>query len=495
MLPIGREPENATKDKYELIIVGGGIHGVMLLLEASRRDIKCLLLERGDFGAATSFNSLRILHGGLRSLQSIDLKRFFESVRARRWFLRTFPNLTKPLPCLMPLYSRGIKRPDVFRLALSLNDMLSRTRNQDVHDSNYLPNGRILSVSEVEKIVPLVTPDGLTGGAEWHDACVPDSHRVIIESLRWAVGCGGRAINYVEVDNLLEKNGRVVGVTASDEVSGNRLEFRGERVVNATGPWVRITARHFDRDVPKLFTPSVAWNVLFDYRAPFKHALAVTPPRPGAQTYFLHPWKGMVLAGTGHVPAASVKDDVCPDNQQLSNFVNDIDQALPSMKLGGAPVRRVFAGYLPARTGHGAQLTTREEIIDHRFLGGTSGLYSVCGIKFTTARAVALKVLKVMQLLGRNVPRSAAPPQMENLQEKFERAYDEGFNSSGWRVLLVDMAHTESVVNLADLVFRRVNLIHRPVQAMRVARELSSQLGWSAERQACELKKVAAVLK
>jgi glycerol-3-phosphate dehydrogenase len=93
---------------YDLIIVGGGIYGAMLALESVFRGLKPLLLEKSDFGAATSFNSLRIVHGGLRYLQTLDLPRHFESVRERRWFLRNFPDHVRPLPCLMPLFQGSI---------------------------------------------------------------------------------------------------------------------------------------------------------------------------------------------------------------------------------------------------------------------------------------------------------------------------------------------------------------------------------------------------
>ena len=130
MSEIIREPLDAVKKKYDLIIIGGGIYGTMLSLEASRRGLLSLLLERDDFGQHTSFNSLRIIHGGLRYLQSLDLHRFRESVSERKWFLKTFPHLIKTLPCLMPLYGNGLYHPFVLRTALLMNDILSYNRNR-----------------------------------------------------------------------------------------------------------------------------------------------------------------------------------------------------------------------------------------------------------------------------------------------------------------------------------------------------------------------------
>ena len=149
-----RDPSSAAREKYDLIIVGGGIHGAMLALEASGRGLAVLLVEKDDFGGATSFNSLRIVHGGLRYLQSLDVARFRESVAERRWFLANFPDLVKPLGCLMPLYNRGLKRKFVLRMAFAVNDILSRDRNSGVPPSHHLPTGRILGVEETVRIFP-----------------------------------------------------------------------------------------------------------------------------------------------------------------------------------------------------------------------------------------------------------------------------------------------------------------------------------------------------
>src|SRR5262245_12098444 len=119
---IRREPNAATQIQYDVIIIGGGIYGACMLLEAYRLGLRALLMERDDFGGATSWNSLRILHGGLRYLQTFDLPRFRQSVRERKWFCKNFPEYIRPLPCLMPLYGQGLKRPFILRTALAIND-------------------------------------------------------------------------------------------------------------------------------------------------------------------------------------------------------------------------------------------------------------------------------------------------------------------------------------------------------------------------------------
>ena len=105
-------------DEYDLIVIGGGVQGIMLTLEGSRRGLRVLLLEKADWGSGTTYNWLRILHGGLRYLQTADLPRFIESVRERGWFLEHFPDLVAPLPCVMPLYRSGSRSPTLMAAAL-----------------------------------------------------------------------------------------------------------------------------------------------------------------------------------------------------------------------------------------------------------------------------------------------------------------------------------------------------------------------------------------
>src|SRR5689334_6547067 len=144
---LARDPRTAAAGSYDLLVVGGGFYGAMLTLEAARRGLSVMLVERDDFGGATSWNSLRIVHGGLRYLQSLDLSRYRESVAERRWFLEHFPDLVEPLPCLMPLYDppRGgwLRRPAAFRLAFAVDEALSRSQP-----------GRIVDAAETLRLFP-----------------------------------------------------------------------------------------------------------------------------------------------------------------------------------------------------------------------------------------------------------------------------------------------------------------------------------------------------
>lgn len=488
MSKIIRDPEKATKEKYDLIIIGGGIYGVMLSFEASRRGLRSLLLERNDFGQHTSFNSLRIIHGGLRYLQTLALHRFWESVNERKWFLKNFPNLVKPLPCLMPLYGNGLRRPFVLQLALWINDLLSYSRNSGLGKDNHLPVGRIVDVHETQKLFPLVDTQGLKGSAVWYDALMIDSQRLLINILHLACEFGATAINYMKVVRLLKEKERVTGVCAIDKNNGSSLEYKSNVVVNACGPWTRDIAKCFDRDEPNLFKASLAWNVLLAKQPLSDHALAVEPKKSNARTYFLVPWKDNMLAGTGHAPwVQGTPKHVKPSVDQLVDFLNDLNTAVPGLNLNLENVVRILPGLLPATETGGVDLTDREVILNHASNKGPVGLWSVSGVKFTTSRLVAEKTLNHIYQDKTHILNleSEQLEQLVNVKNKLEKS---GFNElkekgdTNRRDTFRSIIEEEAVQHLDDLIFRRTALWENFEELGVIVPEICSAFDWDELR-------------
>jgi glycerol-3-phosphate dehydrogenase len=479
-----RQPDQAAREHYDLIIIGGGVYGAMLLLEASARGLRPLLVEESDFGGATSFNSLRIIHGGLRYLQSLDFHRFYQSVRERRWFLQCFPDFVQPLPCLMPLYGIGLQRPVILRVALGINDLLSRRRNRYMQPDKYLPRGRIVSTIKTKDLFPIVRTNGLLGGAIWYDACMPNSQHLLMEVLRWSCAQGATALNYVEAKELIKVRDRVSGIIALDRETNERYEYRARIVVNATGPRAGKVAMSLSASEPPSLEHSLAWNVLFDRKAPSQYALAVAPKRHGAQTYFLCPWKGKLLAGTGHLPPSGDNDNVLPTEENINTFVSEINDAVPALKLNMDEVVYVFSGLLPAKRGGKNFLAVRETIIDHSKHGGPSGLFTVSGVKFTAARSVAEKTLKLAFAgYGVSDPPLRTPPSPPTPSRGI---YDINWfphqTETRWQGELQSLIAEESVVHLDDLVRRRTTLWDNPRRALSLASTLCKLFPWSEKR-------------
>jgi glycerol-3-phosphate dehydrogenase len=495
MAQILRNPAKAAEPTYDLIIIGGGIYGVMLSLESSCRGLRSLLIERDDFGGATSFNSLRILHGGLRYLQDLDLQRFFESVAERRWFLQTFPHLVEVLPCMMPLYGDGLRRPSVLRLALWLNDLLSWRRNQGVRYERHLPAGKVIDPATTRKIFPAADMQGLQGSVVWYDAIMPDSQRVLIDSLRWSCGCGATALNYVEAQALLQTSGSAAGVVAYDWETKTHYHYKSRVVVNAAGPWCRELATRFDQDVPQLFKPTLAWNVLLNRDPVSTHALALTCKKGGGPTYFVVPWKGKILVGTRHEPVLGPVTATEPSKHTVRRFLGELNDMLPALGVGEKDIIHIFSGLAPATEVGGTEFACREKIYDHGKLNGPHGLYSISGVKFTTARLVAHKTLNRVfperSISEVSKQRMFGPPQdvlktrgLVDIQRLPQ------VDDTHWRNELSSLIAEESVQHLDDLIFRRTNLWEHATIAQELAPMISELLPWVQSRRCEEIDRV-----
>jgi glycerol-3-phosphate dehydrogenase len=459
---IRRDPEHAGSRPHDLIVIGAGIYGVAMTLEAARRGLRVVLVERDDFGGATSWNSLRILHGGLRYLQTLDLPRFFDSVAERRWFCRHFPELVAPLSCLMPLYGRGMKRPSIFRVALKMNDVLSLRRNAGVAPDRHLPGGGVLSARQTLDRYPAAPQDGLQGGGLWYDVVMPNSQRVLIEMLHWACAAGAIALNYTSAQELRLDQGAVHGMQALDRISGHTVRLEAPVVYNCTGPWSRALGKQFDRDLRTLFEPSLAFNVLLD-RAPLSDAaLAVEPP--GGPLYFMYPLNGRIFAGTSHWPWSGAADRPQPTAEQLETFLDDLNRSAPGLQVTKDHVLRVFSGLLPARRPGSRQLAVREALLDHGRHGGPQGLFSLAGVKYTTARRVAATALR---LAWRD--RGGLPDYVPTIRPLMDNGVDRA--DPGWLFktsapeaadILRRMVAEESVIHLDDLLLRRTDWLANP---------------------------------
>jgi len=476
MSTITRDISAARSQTHDLIIIGGGIYGAMLMLEACKAGLKPLMIDRSDFGGQTSFNNLRIVHGGLRYLQSAHLSRFHESVRERQWFLKTFPELVFPISCLMPLYGQLMKNKLTLKAALSINDVLSRKRNRGVAQSHHLANGQILSVSETIKQFPGVRTAGLKGAALWYDAVMPDCHRILMETIRWSVAAQGSALNYVSANELITSGNKTVGIIATDEIGKEQFELRSDVVINATGPACLETASRLDRLVQDLYVPSLAWNLLLDREPLSTGAVAVQAPGTDSQVYFAHSLNGRLLFGTGHQPVSD-RCDASISPASLDRMLSDINRAIPGMALTTADILHVFQGQLPVKKSNSTQLCDEARIVDHSSEGGPSGLYSLSGVKFTTARSTAQSLISTIRQTH-----SFAKRENHLFPDRPEPSpyalHSETMTIDERKRRIQNLLNTECPQYLGDLFYRRSNLAMSPSMAQTLADESDLPLHW-----------------
>lgn len=488
---ITRNVNQICRDAYDVIIIGGGIYGSMLLLEASRAGLKAVMLEKNDFGCLTSFNSLRIIHGGLRYLQTLRFSRIRESVNERSWFLENFPDLVRPLPCLMPLYRNLTKNRLTLRAALRVNDWFTRNRNAGLPPELEIPDGQVIGAAESRQRFPLVRRDGLRGAALWYDAVMLDSNRLLMEVLRWSARAGGTSVNYFEVKDLLRVSGKVRGVVGSDVLNGTDYEIEAPLVVNAAGPECRAVAQKFSADNSTLFRPSVAWNIVFDRPPLFDGAVAIQAASGNSRMYFAHSLRGRLFVGTGHAPVHGISVPG-PAREDIRTMLADLNRAVPELDVHPADIKRIFWGLLPAKRLGSDELATESVSLDHGQQGGPNGLFSVSGVKFTTARSTASRLITLMKgnVTGSGIvglPNRPAPAMYDlhpdNCSDRVERIRRA-------RVLI----DNEAPQSLVDLIIRRCDMVGDPDAAMSIAFDCCTAFGWSSEQSNVQMKELSTFL-
>lgn len=397
-----RNIENLTARTFDAVIVGGGIYGACIAWDATLRGLSVALLEQGDFGQATSANSQKTVHGGLRYLQHADFKRMRESIRERTTLMRIAPHLVHPLPCIMPTYGNGLKGPYLLAIALKINDIISYDRNRIGDPQKHLPAGRVISRNECLQRLPGIRKEDLTGGALWYDCQMYDSERLTLAFARSAAEHGATLANYVKATGFLQEENRIIGVKATDRLSGAQFSICGRAVINAAGPWVDKVLETIGRtqDRAKLGV-RLAKAVNIATRPLFKHYGAGLSGGNGTASkenrlFFITPWRNQSLIGTTYTPHDASPNALRVTLEDVKTLLDCINSIYPPAKLSLDDVLHVYAGLVPAsqldQKAGTAKRAQHYQIRDHG-QDGLVGLISVLGVKYTTARDVAEKVV------------------------------------------------------------------------------------------------------
>jgi glycerol-3-phosphate dehydrogenase len=438
--------------------------------DAAQRGLLVALVEREDFGAGTSWNSLKTIHGGMRYLQKADFRRLRESARERTTLLRIAPDLVRPLPFLVPAYGHGRAGREALALGLRLNDLLTRDRNDGLPPERWIPNGRTVSARQALALVPGLPARGLTGAALWHDAQARSTERLTLGFVHAAADRGALVANHAEAVGLLRVGGRVAGVAVRDALGGDTLEVKARLVVNAAGPWV---------------DDLLALSGVRRARAPLLRARNLVlrcPPAAGfavgaeceRRYLFLVPWEGRTVVGTSYEAAERSPSDPCA-------FLDAASRAFPWASLKRADVTLVHEGLVPGRGG-AAGLSTRPRLHDHEVEDGLPGLISLQGVKYTAARAVAERAVDLVERrLGR--PRTPCRTAVTTLPKA---RLLEGSLEERTRMAVRE----EMALVLPDAVLRRLDLgTAGPPSSSDLevlCTVMTAELGWDAARVSAE---------
>lgn len=388
-----RNLERLADRKFDILVIGGGIYGAITAWDAALRGVSVGLIERGDFGSGTSQNSLKIIHGGLRYLQDGNLSRIRMMARERAAWMKIAPHLIHPLACVIPTTHKMSRSRFVMAVALMANDILSFDRNHLVDPEKYLFDGMMVSQRELSRILPGYDVSTSTGAAVWYDAQIYNSERLLLEFILSAADAGAEVANYVEAVSFLRQDNRIIGVRAKDFQTGQVFDIQSKLVINCAGAWLDCLLEK--AALRSEYATSVAMNVIVNQVWSEVAVGLTSQPINGKppQVLFIVPWRNKSMIGTCHMPWQDAPHTFKLNEIMVQEFLDQINSAHPALKLSLQDVRHVTWGFLPVHKTdvykQPVTLTRDGVVIDHQKKDGISGLISILGVKYTTARVVA----------------------------------------------------------------------------------------------------------
>lgn len=454
--------------RVDLLVIGGGITGAGIFREAARAGVSVLLVEARDYASGTSSWSSKLVHGGLRYLKTGEWRLTAESVHERERLLREAPDLVRSLDFVMPLY-RGIKPgKTTLRLGLWLYDRFSRGG----------AHSRFLPATEASAAQPGLRAENLLGAMRYQDACTDDC-RLVWRLIDQGQRDGGRALNYVAAEQLLQAQGRVCGAALRDAETGESREIEAGLVINAAGVWAD-TLPGQPAGAPRL-RPLRGSHLLFPQaHLPLPQAVGWLHPRD-RRPVFAYPWQGATLLGTTDLDH---REDLWNPRMQRAEadyLLEALDWLLPAAGLGLADALSSYAGVRPV-VDDGADKPSAASRESAQW--ASPGFIGVTGGKLTTFRVTARQALRAgaRQLPALRLAADSAPLFDRSLQESPGESPD---------LTQIRARAGEQVFHLDDLLLRRsrAGLVLPDAAEALIEPALAAcqtQLGWDAERCAAE---------
>jgi glycerol-3-phosphate dehydrogenase len=521
-------------ERFDVLIVGGGIVGAGALLDATSRGLRAALVEQRDIASGTSGRSSRLIHGGLRYLEQLHFGLVYEALSERARLLRLAPHLVRLEPFLFPIYGIPLFHQGFYGSGIFLYDLLGARR-----DGGFAKH---LRPSSAVEYAPNLRRKGLTGAIVYHDG-VEDDARLALAVLRTALAGGAVAATRVRAAAPVLDGERIIGASVEDLGSGNRFDIRAERVIDATGVWAAEPATRFATlEGGDTFVPSRGSHIVIRRdRLPAEGGMTLRIP---GRVVFIIPWPGHWIIGTTDHPDARPPERLAAPYEDVDELLATVNKQL-DIGLGRGDIVGTYAGMRPLVGDPGG--STVKASREHRVAADASGLVRISGGKYTTYRVMARDVVDAS--LGRQEAKrrrsgtadlpliGAAPPsELEQIGASLERPLRDAAAARGetrvtWpgrvgrrladrygreAVDLVTMARDldlasplghgvdhiqaevawaarrELALSLDDVLARRMRLAQELPDrgasiAPGVAAVLGAELGWDEDRQAAEV--------
>ncbi|MGG3891555.1 glycerol-3-phosphate dehydrogenase/oxidase [Metabacillus fastidiosus] len=371
-------------EKYDVLVIGGGITGAGIALDASTRGIRAALVEMQDFAAGTSSRSTKLVHGGLRYLKQFEVKMVAEVGKERAIVYENGPHVTTPEWMLLPFHKGGTFGKFSTSIGLRVYDFLAGVKKKE--------RRKMLSPAETLKKEPLVKRSGLKGGGVYVEYRTDDA-RLTVEVMKAAVEKGAVALNYSKVEDLLYKDGKISGVIVCDQLTGEKYEIHARKIINASGPWVDKIREKDNSKKGKVLRLTKGVHVVID-QSNFPLKQAVYFDTPDGRMVFAIPREGKAYVGTTDTFYSQDAKSPKMTADDRDYIIKAINYMFPEVKITKEHVESSWAGVRPLIYEEGkdpSEISRKDEIWESE-----SGLMTIAGGKLTGYRKMAETIVDVI---------------------------------------------------------------------------------------------------
>ncbi|EGQ1298647.1 FAD-dependent oxidoreductase [Staphylococcus pseudintermedius] len=374
-------------EAYDLIVVGGGITGAGIALDATARGMKVALVEMQDFAQGTSSRSTKLVHGGLRYLKQLQVGVVAETGKERAIVYENGPHVTTPEWMLLPMHKGGTFGKFSTSIGLAMYDRLAGVKKSE--------RKKMLSKKETSAKEPLVKQDGLKGGGYYVEYRTDDA-RLTIEVMKKAAEQGADIMNYAKVTNFLYDNKeKVNGVAVVDRLGNETFEIKGKKVVNATGPWVdEVCSADYSKNNKQLRLTKGVHVVIDQSKFPLRQAVYFDTEKDGRMIFAI-PREGKAYVGTTDTFYNNDKSKPLVNQEDRDYLVDAINYMFPTVHITDADIESTWAGVRPLIFEEGkdpSEISRKDEIWE-----GKSGLLTIAGGKLTGYRHMALEIVDLVE--------------------------------------------------------------------------------------------------
>ncbi|MBI2930214.1 MAG: glycerol-3-phosphate dehydrogenase/oxidase [Planctomycetes bacterium] len=487
--------EAMVEKPLDLLVIGGGITGAGIALDAAARGLRVGLVERWDFASGTSSKSSKLIHGGLRYLKQLQFKVTLEASREKALLQKLAPHLVRDTEFLFPLYGPLPVRA-VVSAGLWIYDLAAGFPKGQIHKK--------LTPKDALAHLPGLAEERLRGAYVYHDARADDC-RLVMHVVKKAADLGALVANRCAVRGFVYDAKRIAGINAFDELDERALTIAAKRVVNATGVWCDMVRAMEDEPVERVVRPSKGVHLVVPRRrVGNREAVILQSPRDG-RVVFLIPWGDRTIIGTTDSDYAGDIDRPRAEREDVRYLLELVNEHLPKARLASRDVISTYAGLRPLLV-DGSQVPSKASR-EHHIFESRSGLITITGGKLTTYRRMAREVVdRVAPHAGSSTHRiglfaaSEPPPGVPaDMAEHLLRAYgseagDVVRRAGASRRLVEGLPYSEAEIEhaveremattITDVLARRTRVLLFDSQrgcavAERVGQRMARMLGWS----------------